>query len=189
MIHQSIVESVAPTTEPLTLTEFKDRLRVTSCDFDVELTELLKAARVQLEYDTHRAFVTQTLIIYFDEFPVTEDLEIRVAPVQSITSVVYTDTAGASQTFASSNYTEDLTSTPARLKVVDGVFWPAVDDIPQAVVITLVAGYGAASTVPAEAKLAIMESSKMFWGNCDGDKMKYDALVGKLAWSSIWKPV
>jgi uncharacterized phiE125 gp8 family phage protein len=181
--------TVAPASEPLTLTELKDRLRVTTTDFDDELTDLLEGARKQVEHDTHRKLITQTVAIYFDDFPTVETLELRIAPISAVSSVGYTDTAGDSQTFSSSNYSEDLDSTPPRLKVVDGVFWPAVDDVPNAVTVTVTAGYGAASAVPVEAKLAIVEWCRMHWGKCDGDRTKYQNLVNSLAWSGHWKAV
>lgn len=177
-----------PAAEPVLLDEIKKRLRITAYDFDVELTDLLTAARRQVEYDTHRKLITQTVAILFDDFPTVEEMELRLAPISAVTSVAYTDTAGDPQTFASSNYSEDLTSTPPRLKVVDGVFWPAVDDVPNAVTVTVTAGYGASGAdVPPEAKLAIVEWCRMHWGNCDGDGTKYRNLVSKLAWSSHWK--
>lgn len=185
-LRATYVVTSEPATEPLTLAELKDRLRVTTADFNDELTDLLEAARKQVEHDTHRKLITQTVAIYHDDFPTVETLEMRLAPISAVSSVAYTDTAGDSQTFASSNYSEDLNSTPPRLKVVDGVFWPNVYDVPNAVTITVTAGYGTADDVPVEAKLAIVEWCRMHWGRCDGDKMKYQNLVNTLAWSGHW---
>jgi len=176
-----------PATEPLTLAELKERVRELSKDFDDELTDLMKAAREQLEYDTHRRFITQTVAIVTDDFPSTEWMDLRIAPISAVTSIAYTDSAGDAQTFSSASYNTDFVSTPPRVRVVDGVFWPAVDDIPNAVTVTVTAGYGAASAVPASAKAAIVEHVRMNFGSCDGNPEKFDRLVGQLAWSAVWK--
>lgn len=178
-----------PGVEPLELADLKSRLRVTTSDFDTEITDLLKAGRRQVEHDSHRKLINQTVQMSLDRFPTGSELEIRLAPVSVITSVGYTDSDGDSQTFASSNYTADLTSTPPRLQLADGVFWPATDNIPNAVVVTFTAGYGAsADDVPVEARLAVAEWCLMHWADCDGDKRKYDNLINRLAWSGHWIP-
>ena len=57
-----------PAAEPITLDELKLRLRVTSCDFDNELLDMLKAARQQVEADTYRRLITQTVVMYQEDF-------------------------------------------------------------------------------------------------------------------------
>jgi uncharacterized phiE125 gp8 family phage protein len=183
--HTTFNVSVEPTNEPLRLEDLKCRIRVTTSDFNAELRELMTAARRQVEHDTRRKLVTQTVQILMDDFPSTEYLEMRMPPISAVTSIGYTDSAGAAQTFSSASYNTDFTSTPPRVKVIDGVFWPATDDIPNAVTITVTAGYGAPAAVPPEAKLAIVEYCKMHWGNCDGDSIKYRNLVQTLQWTAI----
>ena len=185
--HITYSVTVEPTTEPITLNELKDRLRVASCDFDSEIENLLTAGRKQVEYETHRKLVTQTVAIRLDDFPSGDVIEMRLPPVSAVTSVAYVDTAGDSQTYAASNYNTDFTSTPPRIMLVDGSSWPAVKNEPNAVTVTVTAGYGAAVAVPAEAKLAIVEWCRMHWGNCDGDGSKYGNLINSLAWSGYWK--
>lgn len=184
----TFVVTVEPSTEPLTVSELKDRLRVTVSEFDTELTELITVARRQLEYDTGRRFITQTLALHMDDFiGIGDVIELRQAPISAVTSIAYIDGDGATQTFAASNYTTDFTSTPPRIELVSGSSWPTIDDIVNAITITITAGYGAAAAVPVEAKLAITEWCKMHWGDCDGDTTKYQNLRNKLAWSGHWK--
>lgn len=187
MKHTTYTVTAEPTEEPITLAQLKTRLRVTVTEFDTELTELLTAARKQLEHDTNRRFVTQTIDIESDSFPSGDVLELRQAPISAVTSISYTDTAGDVQTFAASNYTTDLRSTPPRVQVAETTSWPATDDVPNAVKVTVTAGYGAAAAVPVEAKLAIVEWCKMHWGDSDGNATKYQNLRNKLAWSGCWK--
>jgi len=176
-----------PATEPILLGELKDRLRVTAGDFDSELTELITVARRQFESDTERRLITQTIAIRMDDFPVSAIMELRTAPISAVTSITYTDTDGASQTFASSKYNTDFVSTPPRVMLVDGNWWPAVENSPNAAVVTCTCGYGAATAVPVEAKLAIAEWIKVHWGDCGGSLDRYEALANKLRWSAHWQ--
>jgi len=180
-----------PAIEPLTLNALKDRIRITTCDFDTELTDLLKAARRQVEHDTNRRLITQTVILYLDEFPTGDTIEIRQAPVSSVTSVQYVDEDVATQTLSSSTYTTDLDGVPPRIILLEDQDWETTEaNDPKSVIVTFVAGYGAtAASVPIEAKLAIVEWVRMHWGDCDGDCKKYKNLINTLAWSSHWKAV
>ena len=188
-LNANYVVTVEPTSEPLTLNELKDRLRLTTCDFDNELTDLLKAGRKQVEYDSHRKLVTQTVALHLDEFPSGDTIEIRLLPVASVTSVQYVDEAVATQTFSSALYTTDLTGTPARIILLENQVWEDTEPgYPKAVTVTFVAGAAVAS-VPIEAKLAIVEWCRMHWGDCDGDGHKYKNLINTLAWSGYWKAI
>ena len=182
----TFVVTTEPAEEPLTLAAFKDALRVTSSDLDQELTQLLTAARRQVEHDSSRRLVTQTVKLYLDTFPLGDVLQIRTAPVASVTSVTYIDTAGATQTFAASNYNADTSSTPSRIILKSGKYWPATEDrTPNAVTVEFQAGYGNAASVPAEAKLAILEFGKASWSGCDPDTSMagYNGLIAKLRWT------
>ena len=189
-LNAKYVVTVEPTIEPLTLNELKDRLRVTTCDFDTELTQLLTAARKQVEYDTHTKLITQTVAMYLDEFPSGDTIELRQLPVTSVTSVAYVDEDVASQTFSSALYTTDLNGKPARIVLLENQSWEDTEvGYPSAVTVTFVAGYATAALVPVEAKLAIVEWCRMHWGDCDGDDKKYKNLINSIAWSGYWKSV
>ena len=180
-----------PAIEPLTLSDLKDRMRITTCDFDIELAQLMTAARKQVEHDTHRKLITQTLEMYLDEFPAGDTIEIRQAPVQSVTSVQYVDEDVATQTLSSATYTTDLDGVPPRIVLLENEDWEDTEPrYPKSVTVTFVAGYGTtAASVPVEAKLAIVEWVRMHWGDCEGDGAKYKNLVNTLAWSGYWKGV
>ena len=176
--------TVEPTTEPITLDQFKDALRVTGCDFDEQLTELLKVCRKQVELDSMRKLITQTVVMYMDEFPNDEEIEIRLAPIQSISHVKYYDDNGTQQTFDSANYWTNLIETPPELCLKSGLWWPLTQlERPNAVEVTMVCGYGAAAAVPVEAKLAIKEYGKMTWKDCTGSRAVYDRMISALAWT------
>lgn len=176
--------TVEPTTEPITLDQFKNALRVTGCDFDEQLTELLKVCRKQVEYESCRKLITQTVVMYMDEFPCDDEIEIRLAPVQSITHVKYYDESETQQTLPSSDYWANLIETPPEIELKLGSTFPPTQlERPNAVEITMVCGYGTAAAVPVEAKLAIKELGKMSWKDCTGSRAVYDRLIGQLKWT------
>lgn len=182
----------APAIEPITLDELKNRLRITTCHFDSELQDLLKSARTTIENESYRRLITQTVEMHIQDFPGTYgDIEIRLAPIQSITHIKYYDQDDTLATYSSANYYTDLTSTPPRIVLEESQSWPLTQQArPNKVVITLVAGYGSTTaSIPAAARLAIVEYCRAHRSDCDGggNLSKYKALVSELAWTAYHK--
>lgn len=148
----------APTEEPVTLAEAKKQVEVPSAvaAHDDHLISLIVAAREQLEKDTRRALITQTLELRLHEWPCTEYVELPKPPLASVTSVTYIDTNGVSQTWDSANYVVDVGYEPGRLYQAYSVSRPSVRCGPGAIKIRYVAGYGDADSVPQRAKQAIL---------------------------------
>lgn len=108
-----------------------------------------------------RALITQTWTLKTRRFPwradvIHRDLRMRLPlpPLQSVASVQYVDTDCSTQTLATSEYTviagEDGALVPAY-----GKTWPSTRDVPEAVTVTFVAGYGdAADDVPGAIRAA-----------------------------------
>lgn len=180
------VVTTEPATEPVTLDDLKTALRILSCDFDSQLTLILKQARKQVEEDARRKLITQTVKLYMDEFPNDDEIEIRLAPIQSITSVKYYDQNATLQTLATTVYWENLIETPPELELRQSQQWPEVQlERPNAVIVEFVAGYGStAASVPAAARLAIMEYAKSIWSGCEGKTDTYNRLVSSIAWTA-----
>jgi len=147
----------APTIEPLTLTEAKNHLRVDITDDDTYITNLIVAARLAAENYTGRAFITQTWDLFIDKFPTSGAfIEIPKPPLQSVTTVKYTDADGNQQTLASSVYTVDTNKEMGTVTLAYNQSWPTIRAVPNAVEIRFIAGYGAtASTVPEGIKHAM----------------------------------
>lgn len=125
----------------------------TNTTADPLVNSLITTARMAAEQFTRRAFVTQTWDLKLDGFPANDAIWLPLPPLISVTSVTYTDTAGAAQTWAlTTGYLVDVPAGPApeRGKVYPayGVPYPSARNIPNAVVVRFVAGYGAASAVP-----------------------------------------
>lgn len=163
-----------PTAEPLTLDEVKTFLNLTSNDHDAMLDLFIRMAREWAEKTTGRAMLSQTIKEYWDEWPTGifgETWELGIAPVTSVTSIQYLDSAGATQTWATTNYTADVKSRPARIVPTDAVEYPELDDAPNAVIVTYVAGVSSVSSVPATARAAMMQKIAFLYENREDIKI------------------
>ena len=106
-----------PTTTIITLQEAKDHLRVTANDEDAVILDCIKAATNLVEKDTNQFFLSGSCCVYMDskEFCSYEEITIWAYPVNEVSSIKYLDTDGVEQTFATSNYSTDLTDSPIRI--------------------------------------------------------------------------
>lgn len=148
-----------PATEPLDLeTDVKPHLRIDIDDDDGYLAILIKAARQHIEeVELSSALITQTLDLTLDTWPATP-LKLPRPPLQSITSITYTDIDGNTDTVATTVYTSDAASWPGRLTLKQAQSWPTVELAELAGVnIRFVAGYGDDSEdVPEPIRLAML---------------------------------
>ena len=162
-------QTVAPASEPISLSEAKAHLRVDLTDDDALITALIVAARQYAESETGRSLITQSWRLVLDGFPGScgpagtagpipsllpgNAILLDQAPVQSITSIQYLDTGGAWQTLPETEWVAELQSAPARITPAFGKTWPAA--LPQigSVKVEFVAGYGEAAAVPQGIKI------------------------------------
>jgi uncharacterized phiE125 gp8 family phage protein len=148
----------APAEEPMSLDEAKAQIRRDE-DFvadDALITQLIQAAREQVETYTERALITQTLDLYFDGPPDGSVLFVPKPKLQSVTSVTTYDTADAATVLSSSNYLVDVASEPGRIVLDSGVSWytTSLRDV-NGLVVRAVCGYGGRSAVPQAIKQAM----------------------------------
>lgn len=83
-----------PALEPVSLTEARAHLRVTSTAEDALIERLVAAARAEIERLTRRALVLQGWRLYLDAWPPGRVVRLPVAPVASIDSVTVYDGDG-----------------------------------------------------------------------------------------------
>ena len=152
-----LTRTVDPTIEPVSLDEVKDHSHVDGAESDTVLTILLQAAREYVEHNQKRQLITATYELTLEEFP-SGPIILPNPPLITVTSISYEDTAGATQTWASSNYQVDITDIRGSISVEPNVTYPTTEtDRKNAVTVTFTAGYGtAASDVPETTRLAIM---------------------------------
>lgn len=128
-----------PTYEPLSVAEVAEYIRVDDLAAETATIEAsITASRQYLEQYLSRFIATQTVEISFDTF---EDEMTIAAPLQSVTSIKYLDSAGVEQTLNPNQYLVDTYQEPAVITKAFGVVWPETYDVPNAVKIRFVAGY------------------------------------------------
>lgn len=148
--------TVAPAVEPVALVDAKIHLRVDNADDDGYIMTLIQASREWAEDFTRRKFINTTVRLSLDAFP--EQIRLPFGKTQSVSSVDYYDEVGDTVILSPSvDYVVDSASEPARVVLAEDAAWPAVQDIPNAIRVTYVVGYGAtAVSVPAKVKQAIL---------------------------------
>src|SRR5690606_41843642 len=95
-----------PASEPVTLSEAKAQLSVTSSAHDTRITSLITTARRQVERYLKRALITQTWKVYYNCFHAV--MELPYPPLQSVTQVKYYDDSGTLLSLSSDLYWDVL---------------------------------------------------------------------------------
>jgi uncharacterized phiE125 gp8 family phage protein len=145
-----------PTEEPVSLIEAKQHCRIDSTDDDGLLAGYIIAARIYCEGETRRAFVTQTWDFSIDYgWPLSHRIELPLGKVQSVTSVSYVDTDGASQTLSGSLYTAKTNKASAYIVPAYNATWPDVRGQVDAITVRYVAGW-LAPEVPQDIRQAML---------------------------------
>ena len=153
-------------TEPhlhtVTVAYINDNLRSEFYDIDSEIDDnvislLIATATNWVEKETSRFFITQTWNIYLSDFPSTNYIELPVGPLQSVSSIKYTDNDGNESTWDSSEYIVDTISYMPRIVLADGCSFPSTTLYPSNPInIECVLGYGdSPDDVPSHIKNAI----------------------------------
>jgi uncharacterized phiE125 gp8 family phage protein len=164
-----------PASEPVTLPEVKNHLRIDTNDHDTRLTALIQAARERTERYLGRALVTQTLLYKLDVFPAT--IELPRPPIQGVNSLKYVDATGATKTLNTSKYKV----AGDRIIPTDG--WPVIKDTIAAVTVDYDAGYGDPDAVPEAIKEGVLiQVERMF----DRTDMEHDKTLASVAASVLW---
>lgn len=150
--------------EPVSLVAAKEHLRAGD-DEDTLIQSIVLAAREDVEDRTQRSVVETIWDLSLDSFPCWE-IRLPRPPVQSITHVKYYATDGTLTTLATSAYTLDAQSEPARLCPAYGTSWPSTREQHNAVVVRYVAGYQ--GDVPERAVAAIKLIAGDLYENREG---------------------
>jgi uncharacterized phiE125 gp8 family phage protein len=147
--------STGPSIEPVTVAEAKSHMRVDDATDDTLIGNYIVAARRWAERFTNRQFIEATWKLHMPQFP--EEIRLPLPPTSSVTSIVYIDTDGNTQTLDSGEYQTNLKTEPALIKPAYSTSWPDIrgGDY-NSVTVTYVTGYGTATTdVPEDIRTAI----------------------------------
>jgi len=153
----------APARLPVTLAEV--RAHMVTDDQDVEtdalIDQLITAATDHLggaDGVLGRALITQTWDWRLDCWPSDGVLRVPLPPLQSVTSITYSDSDGVDTVLASTEYTVDTWSRQGRIVPAYDRVWPTVRHHQDAIRVRYVAGYGAYwSAVPEPLRVAIAQ--------------------------------
>jgi uncharacterized phiE125 gp8 family phage protein len=165
-----------PLSEPVSVDDAKNFLRVTTDQDDTLIGVLISAAREAVETFTGRSIATKTYRQGLDAFPYFIDsvvsqqayppnyyslprysttmwnysqmIKLFAPPLIGVLAIRYIDPDGVQQTLDSTKYIVDGDSEPARLfPGPAGASWPSVLFVPNAVQIDFISGYDSAPSV------------------------------------------
>jgi len=159
----------APTLDPFTLETAKDHARIDSDADDAYLRDVIIPAAVRsVELATGYRMMSQTYRLTMRAFPLSDTTPICVvgAPIASITTFTYTDTAGATVAMvAGTDYTLDSEATPAALWPYVDTSWPTARDVPNSIILDYVLGVADTADVQPMHKLAALELIDHWYAN------------------------
>jgi uncharacterized phiE125 gp8 family phage protein len=150
----TLLRTVAPVGEPVSLSEAKVHLRLTTDSEDALLEGLIRAAREDVERATGLALIDQDWRMTMDAIPPDGTVAIRRCPLKEVLAVTIYGSEGEARVVNPDDYSVDVVSRPARV-----VFhaMPALSRTINGVEIDFRAGYGEAGTdVPDLLRRAIL---------------------------------
>ena len=139
-----LVQTVAPTQEPLTLSEVKEFVRVLDDDSDTILTSLIVSVREHVENVTNRQLCVATYELFSNRFI----SRLQKNPIKSIDKIEYMDESGDYQTLSASSYYLYEENGVGYIEY-DSDFIPFLVEHKKAVKITFTSGY---DTIPESIK-------------------------------------
>jgi uncharacterized phiE125 gp8 family phage protein len=134
----------------------KAHLRIDFDDHDLLLKHYLVVALQEAERITNRALITQDVHLLLDEWETP--IYVPIAPVQSVLSIQYFDSANVLQVISPTLYEVDMhTKDYPRIQPIHGTVWPESYPRPECIGIELQVGYGDTyDTIPAAIRLWVM---------------------------------
>lgn len=150
--------------EPVDLELVKLQLRVDGAADDDLIASYIVAARTFLEGQTGLVLVSDDARVEtFDRF--TPSLRLAAWPVREMVSIQYVDQSGDDQDLATDAYRFTMTKRPARISPAARTCWPLTLCGPDAIVVTLKAGFAAPDDVPDDLKVAMLMLIRHWYDN------------------------
>lgn len=168
-----------PTTEPITVEEACDHLRIDYRDHDDLIAGLITSARKWLEEAVlWRCLISQSCVDYFECFQ--DPMRLHWPPATAISSITYLDADGATQTLASTVYELGTIHGVPVVRLKYGQTFPVTRSHPDVVVVTYTAGYGTAgSNVPRPIRDALkLQVQQLYDGDDPARARTIEALCG-----------
>lgn len=151
--------TTAPASDPVSLDEVKDYLRISHSADDEQIQEILiPAATTAVQSASRRQLCRATVTMKLDAFPCNNgEIRVPLPPLVSVTSITYIDGSGDTQTVDSADYIVDTSSEPGRIVPAYGDSWPSTQTRINAVTVVFTAGYELAEDVPPGLRVAIKQ--------------------------------
>ena len=141
---------VAAADEPVSLAEAKAHTRVDGNDDDTSLNNTIAAARAYVEAYCGTPLVSRTVAVkcdYFQDFAV-----LPLAPVSTISSITYLETAAATKTLSDDVYELRSEGLTASIVLKCGRSWPTIQPGSR-ITVTATVGY---ATLPDDIRHAML---------------------------------
>lgn len=135
-------QTVAPTAEPISVEEAMTHCRIDLAEEATIVAGYIAMARARAERITERQIMPATWVLNLDNLADLEGLRIPYPHLQSVTSITYVDSAGATQTLSSGLYTVDTYREPGMIVPAFGQSWPGSRGHVNDITVTYKAGYG-----------------------------------------------
>ena len=149
----SLATITAPAVEPVSLDEAKQYARIDAAEDNPLVQALISAAREYCEDYLSKTIITTTLELTLDEWPDGCIISLPRPPLQSVTSIKYTDSDGTEHTLDAADYVVSAETGRGRayLKEIPAVTLREIG----AIKVRYVAGYASAAAVPQKIKQAM----------------------------------
>jgi uncharacterized phiE125 gp8 family phage protein len=157
----TLVVTTPPASEPVTVQELMDHLRLNDNSETDQLQGFITSARLMVEAKTGLALLPTTFRQYVPTLTATTYL--MRSPVISVAGVSYYDGNDNLQT-TTTGYTADIIGVPGSINFTSLPTTTSTTRTPKAYV-TFTAGYADAATVPYPIKLAVKELAAFWYEN------------------------
>ena len=144
----------APASEPVSLLEAKNYLRVQHDADDALIGAMISAARVQVESLTRRALITQTWRIVLDRWPSSGVISSPISPLRTVAAARVRDQIGYVQALDTEIFLANTASSPGLISFDAGRVTQPAQTI-AGIEIDIEVGYGNTADVPAPLVQAI----------------------------------
>lgn len=133
------------------------------------LTDIIQAARENVEDITRRALLTQTWEYYLDAWPDEDFIRLPFGNLQTVTSIIWKDTDGTGTTLtAGTDYLVETNGEDCGFIVLPyGETWPSGGTLytSNPITIKFVCGWTAANLIPSKIKSAVKMIIADLWEN------------------------
>jgi uncharacterized phiE125 gp8 family phage protein len=147
-----------PAVEPVSLSEAKAHCRVDSETEDTLISSLILAARLHIEQQLDLALISQSWSYYLDQWPADDHVELPLAPLMYVQSVVTYNAADEATSVDPADYSIDTASRRPRIAFNSGVGRPVPGRSVNGIEIAFTAGYG---TTADDVHMPIRQALKM----------------------------